>query len=77
MERQGVTLVRSPEEYTVSGRQFLRADFEITLANPHTWMSRIHVVVESYLVALEILAASQEELEQLVSTTQGLSLGTP
>jgi hypothetical protein len=77
MGRQGMTLARGPEEYTVSERQFFRADFENTLTNPHSWMSRIHVLVGGYLVTLETIAASREQLEQLVLTTQNLSFATP
>jgi tetratricopeptide (TPR) repeat protein len=75
----GMTLTRGPEEYTENGRQFLRLEASDPNSNPPVYLSRIVTISNGQLLALEVLATQQQELERLgaTATLRLLDMGTP
>jgi tetratricopeptide (TPR) repeat protein len=63
----GVTMAGDPEEFTIDGQEFLRVKLVNSNSTPHVWVSRIVTIVHGQLLALELFATDQQELEGLSS----------
>jgi len=61
-------------EYTVNKHQFLRADFERSSGGPHVYQSYVQTLSEDYLLTIEILASSLDELQQVAASLQSMSI---
>lgn len=72
MTRSGVKLVAAPSEFLVNRHHFMRADLEHS-GSAHFYHSYILTQAVDYLVAIEIIAASQEELQRIASSLQSMS----
>ncbi len=61
-------------EYTVNKHQFLRADFERNSGGIHVYQSYVQTLSEDYLLTIEILASSLDELQQVAASLQSMSI---
>ncbi len=73
----GTILSRAPVEYTANGQPFLRADLVNSSGTRRVCMSRIMTITHGHLLALELFATDQPELERLISTATIKMLATP
>jgi thiol-disulfide isomerase/thioredoxin len=78
LQQQGATIVAPPHVVMIGKRQYFRADTESAQADSPVWVTSIETTVaQRYLVTLEIHAGSKQELDQLASIAQSLSISKP
>jgi thiol-disulfide isomerase/thioredoxin len=78
LQRQGLTILAPPREFTVGGRKFYRTDIESTQADSPVWKIFVETLVaQRYLVTLDIQATSKKELDELATIVQSLSVSKP
>jgi thiol-disulfide isomerase/thioredoxin len=70
----GLKLFAPVSEYIVNKHQFLRSDFERTSGGTHLYQSYVQTLSEDYLLTIEIFASSPDELRQIASSLQSLSI---
>ncbi len=78
LQQQGITIVAPPRVITIGKRQFFRTDAETAQADPPIWTTSMETTVaQRYRVTVEIHASSKQELDQLASVAQSLSISKP
>jgi hypothetical protein len=68
----GVKVVAAPSEFRVGNHRFMRVDLEHS-GSSHFYRSFILTQAVDYMVTIEIIAASQDELQRIGSSLQSMS----
>jgi thiol-disulfide isomerase/thioredoxin len=72
MAQPGVKLVAAPSEFQVRNHHFMRADLEHS-GSSHFYRAFILTQAVDYMVTIEVIAASQDELQRILSSLQSMS----
>jgi hypothetical protein len=73
MQRNGFRVVQQPKSFDAGGQRCFRTDFADTSRMPHRWSAQILTAMDGYMLSLEFLAGSPQELEQIAVTAGSLS----
>lgn len=69
---QKMKLIASASKFTVKDHDFVRADFERSAGASDLYYSYVQTVSGDYLVTIEILASSQEDLQRIAASLQSM-----
>jgi peroxiredoxin len=72
-ERTGLKMVGEPQEFDAGEQHCFRTDFADMAHAPQRWLTKIDTTVEGYLVTVQIIAGSQQELSRIAATAGSLT----
>jgi thiol-disulfide isomerase/thioredoxin len=72
-ERAGLKMMGEPQEFAAGEQHCFRTDFADTARTPQRWLTRIDTTVEGYVISVQIIAGSQQELSRIAATAGSLA----
>jgi len=72
-ESTGLKMIGEPQEFAAREQHCFRTDFADTMHTPQRWLTRIDTMVEGYVVSVQFVAGSQQELSRIAATAGSLA----